>query len=45
METGRDTNFEQMDKQTLADTLKIFYPAARQKKQDEENKPKLYSKL
>ena len=33
--TGRDQNFEQMDKEVLAETLHIFYPYARQKpKQD-----------
>lgn len=30
IETGRDITFEQMDKQSLADTLKLFYPSARQ---------------
>ena len=30
-ETGRDINFEQMSKEVLADTLRLFYPVARQK--------------
>lgn len=28
VETGRDTNFEELDKKNLAATLRIFYPSA-----------------
>lgn len=29
-EDGRDENFEEMSKEVLADTLRVFYPSARQ---------------
>lgn len=34
VETGRDKNFKQMDKEVLAETLKLFYPSARQRNGD-----------
>lgn len=41
LETGRDTNFTEMDKQVLADTLKIFYPSARQQNSERYSKQAL----
>ena len=39
-----DTEFEQMSKEVLADTLREFYPSARQVPQDEEEEGKSYAK-
>ena len=41
---GMDPNFEDMSKQTLADTLRQFYPSARQSPKDSETEGKPYAK-
>ena len=44
METGHDTEFKHMSKEVLAETLRKFYPAARQKPTNEDDEPKPYAK-
>lgn len=44
LETRHDVNFEEMSKEVLADTLRTFYPSARQKETNEKDEPKPYAK-
>ena len=41
---GLDVKFEQMSKQTLADTLREFYPSVRQAPENEYSEGKPYAK-